>query len=411
MWGKRGAGASANSKRGKVVQAGEVRSSQIESLRAVAALGVFTAHAYGLANQYSVVILETPASRLPLIGTMGVVMFFSLAGYLLYWPFVKHIYGEGSAVNIKQYAVNRAVRILPLYFFAVAVLLVLREGGGTLLDWGRWLTFTTNFHVESLALNGPLWSVSVEIHFYILLPFLAAGIGVLSRGSLRIAALVLLGLGVLSFVFTDYFVEPGVGSAAAKSLPSKFFYFVPGMLVALLRLHWQQVGVPSWVNGFFGRADLWFGLAIAIIVAQAFQVHWFLGDLREFNKFPDYTVAFFLILGACVLPLRQGVVNRILEWRALAWFGVISYSFYVWHHPILSEIAGREQWDVLSFFALTFPICLAVAALSYRVVESPFLRLRKRWSASSAAAEVSAGSSSGGVDRAEALPASSTSQA
>jgi peptidoglycan/LPS O-acetylase OafA/YrhL len=93
-----------------------------------------------------------------------------------------------------------------------------------------------------------------------------------------------------------------------------------------------------------------------------------------------------LLVGACVLPLHAGPLIRVLEWRALAFVGVISYSYYLWHVPILEQL-GEASWEPQSFaglLALSLPLCLAAAALSYRFVETPFLRLRRRWGSTAA---------------------------
>jgi peptidoglycan/LPS O-acetylase OafA/YrhL len=65
---------------------------------------------------------------------------------------------------------------------------------------------------------------------------------------------------------------------------------------------------------------------------------------------------------------------------------VISYSYYLWHLPILESI-GEASWEpesTVGLLAVSLPICLAAAHLSYRFVESPFLRLRRRWGATTA---------------------------
>jgi peptidoglycan/LPS O-acetylase OafA/YrhL len=88
------------------------------------------------------------------------------------------------------------------------------------------------------------------------------------------------------------------------------------------------------------------------------------------------------MVGALVLPLRDGPYVRALRLRPLALLGVASYSLYVWHLPIV-------KWLAIDSFGLAclacIPLCLAVAWASYRVIETPGLRLRRRWADSSAA--------------------------
>jgi peptidoglycan/LPS O-acetylase OafA/YrhL len=370
---------------GQIVQAGEVRSARIESLRAFAAFGVYTAHTWGLATQYSVLVLANPFARLPFNGTLGVMMFFSLAGYLLFWPFVKQLFGTGERINLKQYALNRILRIVPLYLFAVTVLMILSGNASNTSWWLHYATLSANFDIPSLGIDGPLWSVAVEMHYYLLLPLFAVLLGWICRRSIWKAAAVILILGMASLFFALAFVTPHVATPAGKSLLSKFYYFVPGMMVALLRAKWQRDGVPWWLRGPIASPDVWYVLAFAIILEQGFRANFFPTiDETNLNYFPENTVAFFLMVGACVLPLKRGFVTRVLELRFLAAFGTITYSFYVWHRPIVEAIAGRHTWFAPELYAITFPLILLVAFLSYNLVERPFLRLRRRWASSAA---------------------------
>jgi peptidoglycan/LPS O-acetylase OafA/YrhL len=207
------------------------------------------------------------------------------------------------------------------------------------------------------------------------LPFLAVALAWLARGSLGRAGLLLWTLGLASFVlrYVTLFDDSGpVDPWLDYSLPSTFFFFVAGMTIVLVRLAWERRR-PRFVRGPLEWAETW-------IVASA--VFW----LLVFNDYSDHylaAVASALLLAACVLPLRAGPVVRVLELKGLAFVGVISYSYYMWHVPILEQL-GETSWEPDSFpglLLLSLPLSLAVAALSYRFIETPFLRLRRRWGA------------------------------
>jgi peptidoglycan/LPS O-acetylase OafA/YrhL len=84
---------------------------------------------------------------------------------------------------------------------------------------------------------------------------------------------------------------------------------------------------------------------------------------------------------------------RALDWRPLAILGLASYSLFVWHFPIVSALPAGSSW---LHFAVLLPIgavlSIAAALVSYWAIESPFLRLRRRWSSASAATGTSQGS-------------------
>jgi peptidoglycan/LPS O-acetylase OafA/YrhL len=145
----------------RVEQAGEPRSARIESLRALAALAVLEVHvwlaSHTLGGPLSV------ADRLAVGGVFGVNLFFVLTGYLLYLPFAQ----AAGSVDLRRYALNRALRVLPLYYVVLAVLLVLQHGGGTLGQWARFATFTQNFSQATVnTVDAPMWSLAVELEFY-----------------------------------------------------------------------------------------------------------------------------------------------------------------------------------------------------------------------------------------------------
>jgi peptidoglycan/LPS O-acetylase OafA/YrhL len=365
-----------------VEQAGELRSARIESLRGIAALAVYLGHVFGQAHDYNPAeTLATYPDRVLLGGGFGVYLFFALSGYLLYLPFARRDFAGGPKVDYGRYARNRALRILPLYYVVLFTCILVGKETLSGKDWLSWLTFTQNFtqdRTELTDVNGLMWSLAIEMHFYLALPFLALAIAWLARRSLARAALVLGALGAASFVlrYVTFYDEGAVEDPLLDySLPSTFFFFVAGMAVVLLQLAWRE-RQPNLLRGPLGWSETW-------IAASA--VFWLI-------VFDDYTrgyltaIGSFLLVAACVLPLRAGPVVRALEWKVIAFVGVISYSYYLWHIPILESI-GEADWEPDSFvglLALSLPLSLAAAFLSYRFIESPFLRMRRRWGATAA---------------------------
>src|SRR5438128_1919926 len=106
----------------RIGQAGERRLARVESVRALAALGVVVGHLWATAHAFAAQpILGTLPRKLVFGLTSGVWVFFGLTGYLLFWPFVRRQFNRGGAIDVRRYARNRALRILPLYYFAVVL--------------------------------------------------------------------------------------------------------------------------------------------------------------------------------------------------------------------------------------------------------------------------------------------------
>ena len=355
-------------------QAGELRSARVESLRAIAALGVLSGHVYGFANTFA---LTTFSDRLFLLGGFGVFLFFALSGYLIYWPFARRDFGGGAEIDYRRYGVNRALRILPLYWISVAIVLVWQADGGTGQQWLRFMLLSQNFYSGTIgSVNGVLWSVVVEVHFYLLLPILALGIGRVAKGSRRkgAAAIALCGLASLALWYFQVDRHPA-NEVWRYSMPTTFYFFTGGMLLAILRTKWLEQR-PAWLSSALGRADLWLlaSVPLWLVIARDYGIGW------------TAVLPCTLMVAACVLPLRPGRLVRVLDWRPLAALGVASYSLYVWHVPVLREVTSHS-WaptSTLGLAAVAIPISIAVALLSYRLIETPFLRLRRRWSTASA---------------------------
>ena len=359
-----------------IVQAGEIRLSTIESLRALGALGIFMAHAYALATQFDVLSVRSTGGIIAAQGAIGLTLFFSLSGYLFFWPFARSIFVKRRRLDIRQYAINRALRVLPLYVIAVTILMIWIENGGTLENWIRYATLTTNFDLASLTMDTPLWTVPVEIHFYILLPFLAIGFGAISGGRLWPSVLILLVMGSFSYWVLETQTDVVYADALGKSLIARFYAFVPGMMVALLRVHWTRSGPPQWLRGPRGRADLW--LLAALVLLALNGVNWEYSIIN--SGLPEELPGMALLIAAFVVPqLAPGLGVRVLTWRPLAALGVVSYSFYVWHRVVLVEVAGHDRWPPVELVAVALPITIAVSFVSYKLIEEPFLRLRRGW--------------------------------
>jgi peptidoglycan/LPS O-acetylase OafA/YrhL len=360
-----------------ISQAGERRSSRIESLRAVAALSVLIGHIVAFSSAFAGGAAALPTFETLLYGGgYGVIFFFGLTGYLLFWPFAKRYFAEAAPIDLGTYALNRALRILPLY--VVVVLVVLIAQGQPLGTWFRFLTFTENFSTATVGhVVGPAWSLVVELHFYILLPLIAWALAKLARGSLGRAAAILVAIGVASLAIRWVQVyEPAAGNPLWRyNLPATFLFFVPGMLLALLRVRWQQ-GLPDWVRGALRRSDLWIAASVPL---------WLIIMLGNYDLDFILCPATFLVIGACVLPLDPGRLTRVLEWRPLAFVGVASYSLYLWHVPLLEVLvdAGAPT-GLLALALIAIPLSIAVALISYRLIEEPFLRLRGQWARTSA---------------------------
>jgi peptidoglycan/LPS O-acetylase OafA/YrhL len=296
-------------------------------------------------------------------------LFFALSGYLLYLPFARRDYADGGGVDHQRYALNRMLRILPLYYVVLIVFMLVNEHGGTGGQWLRFATFTESYSGSTVrAVDGPMWSVAVEIQFYALLPLLAIVINKISGGSVQRAAGVIVALGLASLLIWWVEVHAAVipDYRWRYSLPATFLNFVPGLLLALVQARARSLRLPP--------AWLMLGVAGALYLGAVDQIEW-----AQLLCAP----AAALLIASVVLPVRaSSSLNRLLDVRVLGLIGVASYSLYLWHWPIVTSLATRTGFGVVPLTALVLAICLPIAFASYYLVERPALQLRGRWWAS-----------------------------
>jgi peptidoglycan/LPS O-acetylase OafA/YrhL len=377
-----------------VTQAGERRSASIESLRALAALSVLAFHVFYVDTQHHARRLSL-GDQVGLSGRYGVFFFFAISGYLLFRPFVESHLADGADVSLRRYARNRALRILPLYYVVLLVLFLGSSGVIPASEALRYGLFLENYSTHTIyRVDTPMWSLVVEVQFYVLLPLIGLGLARWGAGRPKrwLAALAAIGLASYASRWLLVYLQPYSVTQLewTASLPTNFMFFIPGMLLAVLAS--QREWLSSWrERRVAGSGSVWTAVAVA---AWALAVLLW-PNQRAFEA--AVLVVSFLILGACSLELERSRALGFLRLRPLALIGVISYSIYLWHENFVLLLAPHLGSPLLGT-AVLVPLCLAWAAVSYLVIERPFLRQRRPAPAATPLAESpAAGALPGGV--------------
>jgi len=305
-------------------------------------------------------------------GFVGVDVFFVISGYLIATILVQDI--EGGQFSILRFYERRARRILPALFF---VMLACFPAAWFWLsprdfkDFGQSLIavslFSSNFlfwlesgYFSTAAEFKPLlhtWSLAVEEQYYILFPLFLA---LTWRLGLRRVSLILFALFATSLLVAHWgaYRHP---SATFFLLPTRGWELLLGVFVALLMKNQSLVLSPA-VNQFLSLLGL-----TSVLLA------FFLFDQK--TPFPSFyalipTVGTALLL-LCAVP--KTLAYRLLSDRSLVGIGLVSYSAYLWHQPIIAFYRHRFSED-LSFLvgSLVLLLSLAIAYVSWRWIESPF---------------------------------------
>ncbi|WP_205697975.1 acyltransferase [Conexibacter sp. SYSU D00693] len=358
------------------------RDAALDGLRAVAALAVLAYHAwlYSL-PRVTASTRETTVDAVAHELRLGLVLFFVLTGYLLFGPWVRAAMDGGVAgPSVRRYARRRAARILPAYWLALAgsiALLWPREGTpGVRLppedDLWLFVVLGQDFKTSTLLkLDPPMWTLTVEATFYVLLPLLGAGALWLARGRLRgapaagpvaVAVALLVGGVAWNWWTSDRDLPPTV----TKVLPAMAPYFAVGMLAAVAvrgrRLDGRAVGVLVALGALLVAGNGWWAYREALEGSTAIE-------LRIVRDLPA-AIGFALVVGAVAAAAQ---VPRGLGSRPLAWTGKVSYGLYLWHVPVLlvARAEGLLPASAFGAFAVALPPSLAVAAVSWYLVERP----------------------------------------
>lgn len=310
----------------------------LDGLRALAALGVVVHHAWQFSGNPEPWDLWLQLS-------LGVALFFTLSGFLVYGP-----WAAGRTPRIGRFYALRAARILPLYYLTLAVAFGLLAGTGHARavegrDLLGFLVFAQNY-VPGLAghLNPPTWTLAIEATFYALVPL----IGLLARRRLP----VLLALTAASVAWGALTPEPAV---VRQTLLDAFSLFGVGMIARVLV---EGREPPRW-------------LARALLLAGAALVYAHATGVLAFGNLV-VGVGFALIVVACA----SAHAPRVLAARPLAHLGTLSYGVYLWHYVILLGLQAHGLLPHRHFAAtvlLVGVLSVAAAALTWHGLEQPLL--------------------------------------
>ena len=372
--------------------AGHPRFPLVDGVRALAALAIVVTHASFLSNGFSTAWYRPLVLRLD----VGVSIFFVIAGFLLFRPYVAaHVDGIRRP-GYGRYLFRRALRILPGYWVALSVLAL---AGLVSLDSRFWEQYgLVQVYDRIEVFNGIVaaWSLATEAAFYLLLPVLVSILmldrAATRRARVRTAALMTVVLWAWSASFTLW-LRAGQGSRPSiwfNALPGTLDWFALGMGLAVLSVAVTGAERPPQIVALLERRP---GVSWLAAAGVFLYVSLAIGASGPFGLAPStggyvlrhllYGAIAVLVVAPAVFSRRAGtVVQRVLGHPIVSGLGVISYGIFLYNGPFVVWIgnhhalglgAGRPfLGDLLVTLALTIP----AAALSYRLIERPLLRLK-----------------------------------
>lgn len=349
---------------------------ELESLRGLAALAVAGFHisqSRARIGDESVMLRDIPSAGMTVLkilfqGQPSVVFFFVLSGFVLMASLQRS--SRPAAELAVPFAVSRIFRIYPAWIFAILLFVaVYWLTGRTLAVVPSFMETVQNILLLSVSIDGVGWSIQTEL---LAIPVLLIAFHWIAAGKVvRIAVIAAL-LAVLTNPMK--LILPLEGGE-----PRAIFLYC--FLFGALTYSLLPRANPRHANALFGL-----GVALFFFGVTAFASHFNIRDAWT-------TIASCLMIAGGALGL-QGWLTVFRDNAVLRFLGRVSYSFYLLHPLTLTIFwqmpqplgavlqAGCPPWlAVLAMLLVSVMIALPLAALSYRFVEKPFIRLGRQFSA------------------------------
>lgn len=351
------------------------RDNNFDLIRLFAALQVVLLHSSGHLN------VPVPSWFFNVLDYFqGVPIFFFMSGMLV-------TYSLSSSRSASAFYMKRIRRVFPALWLAFAIALLLLTAFGFLTHYvlklpafwlwvGTQVTFLQFYNPEFFrhfgtgVVNGSLWTISVEVGFYMVLPFIVGGatrLGRVKNNPRVILEAALIPAIALSFALSSYMARLGDFTGTGPKAP----------VWALLA---NQTFVPHfWLFGLGVLAYLRFEtlrrylLRWPVLLSIYLTVS-LLGTRFDLVRFPLFVFATRLLLCATVLAIgafSTPIANRVLR----GWD--LSYSLYVFHMLVLNSFLALNYQGSWTYVLIAICIAFACAALSWKYVERPSLRRRE----------------------------------
>jgi peptidoglycan/LPS O-acetylase OafA/YrhL len=343
---------------------------ELDGLRFLAFSAVF-AHHFCLALGSTSIV--------PWAGAFGVDLFFTLSAYLITELLLRERQKFGR-VDIRSFYIRRILRIWPLYFafLSLCSFFLLFYPNWFEFPWpyfASFFIFLGNFSLciwknpslRSLAI-APLWSVSVEEQFYLTWPLVVSR---LERKGICKAAICLWTFSILS---RSLMVKFGFSNnAIAFSTMTRLDPIACGVLVsAMLNGSTQPV--------LYLRRSILFVTSVCLWMLAATLLHY-----RDQPSAIWTNIGYVIVAVGCALFLYSTIgVDSWLRQKWVRYLGRISYGLYVYHgvsiELVFYSLSGHPLWMrwYLSLF-ISFGVTSLLAIISYKWLETPFLRLKSRF--------------------------------
>jgi peptidoglycan/LPS O-acetylase OafA/YrhL len=361
----------------------------LDGLRGIAVLLVLWYHVWEIS------FLPAPVDWLqfvPETGFIGVTLFFYLSGFVIMYPFVRHWLAGGPPQRWGEFAWRRFIKIVPSYVLFIVVAYAIgfaqkQPGASAPADIVTHLLFVHTWFPQTYGtISGVLWTLAVEVEFYIVFPlvwwFFRRNPWLTTAGAVLIAGAWRAWLAhcCMATWFAEY----------SENLPGYLDIFLFGAIsaysyVRFRPFRWRGGGIASAILSMAGVA--WLIWLLQSLYAYRMADFW--SSVWQIDRRPLLGAAFSLLaLGFLWAPRWW---QWLLDNPPLRFLATISYNLYLYHQMLARELLAWRippyippaQYDPVwqpQFTAVAFAATIAQATIVTYVFERPLLRVRPPWS-------------------------------
>lgn len=323
-------------------------------------------------------------------GFVGVDLFFFISGFCLFYPYAQTLFDGRPLQSVRTFALRRVQKIVPSYVVCMALLIALGMSGiGSFAEGvkqvGLHVLFIHTWFPDSYgSIDGVLWSLAVEVQFYVLFPALC-------WAAMRFPLATFAAMALTANAYRFAVLHKHDVGFWFDQLPGTLDLFAAGMLAAYLyraicvrRPRLAALRLP-WTLAALAGFALFF-----VVLHAAFDVRYEPNWPWETFKWGRATLCLAFVAATLGSLLAFPLWQRVLGNPVLAYLSVISYNLYLWHQPVARFLRERHlppwtgasehadpAWP-LPYSLAAFAAMLAVATFFTYALERPILNWRRR---------------------------------
>ncbi|MFI5160081.1 MAG: acyltransferase family protein [Sphingobacteriales bacterium] len=310
----------------------------------------------------------------------GVHIFFVLSGFLITTLLLKEKLNTG-VISLKHFYIRRILRILPVAYLFLLVLIVLNACLHLqiqLIDFITSFLFFKNLSLRNEPYTAHLWSLAVEEQFYIIFPFL---LSYNTNRYLILALTIIIGVAVIS-ILGNYHVSVLFANPAIAFLTRATMYsFWKGPVIILVGSVFSILVFKGIIKPEKLASNYFLGFAL-LVIAITIHSQNFVFYIKYLSEFLS---AIFIAYAIVLSVNNKNFLSGIMENGILVKIGILSYSLYIWQELFIGSRAWEPWLQMLDGSPLYLIIVIKVwatfiiAGLSYYLFESKFLKLKSRF--------------------------------